>query len=119
MGGSSRTRPRAAPGAWNRPSTRSRRTRSGPWPRGTWGGCPASRLSGLRRDRLRRVDPDALLRFRGVLELHASRDGREHGVVVAETRAGTGKEGLAALPDDDRSGRHELAVLGLDAQSLA
>ena len=43
-------RRRAAPAGWNRPSTRCRTSRSGPWPRSTWDGCRASRdLSPRRR----------------------------------------------------------------------
>ena len=44
---------------------------------------------------------------------------REDRVVVAEPGAGAGQERLAALADDDRAGRDELAVAGLHAEPLA
>src|SRR6266446_804662 len=93
-------------------------SRSGPWPRNTWDGCLAScRLPG--RCRLCRDHADPLLRPRGEVELDLARGLREHGVIVAEARPGTGDERHPALPDDDRAGRHELAVPGLYSESLA
>ena len=72
-----------------------------------------------RRSALDRLDPDALLGLGRVLEVHLAGDRREHGVVVAEPGARAGQEGHPALADDDRAGRDELAVAGLDAESLA
>src|ERR1035437_4345082 len=54
-----------------------------------------------------------------VLEVDGPVHGCENCVVVAEARALAGLERHAALPDDDGAGRHELAVAGLDAETLA
>jgi hypothetical protein len=38
---------------------------------------------------------------------------------VSQTGSGTSLEGHAALSDDDRTGRNELAITGLAAETLA
>src|SRR6478735_6053433 len=86
---------------------------------GPAGGRRSSPGLGARGGRLDRLDPDALLGLGCVLELHLSGDRREHGVIVAEPGPRTGQEGHPALPHDDRSGVDQLAVAGLDAESLA
>src|SRR5688500_1741042 len=77
--------------------------------------------SGLGRDgrRLDGLDPNPLLVLPGMLEVDPAGHGREDGVVVPKPRAGPGEERHAALPDDDRAGRDDLAVAGLHAQPLA
>src|SRR5690349_11928330 len=86
---------------------------------GPAGGRRCSGLLGARGGRLDRLDPDALLGLGRVLEPDVAGHGREHRVVVAETGPRTGKERHPALAHDDRAGRHELAVAGLDAEALA
>ena len=65
------------------------------------------------------LDAHALLVASLVLEMDAAIDRGEQGVVAAQIRARAGEEGHAALADDDRAGRYELAVTGLDAEALA
>src|SRR4029079_3164599 len=97
------------------PSTPSERV----WPAGGRRCDPGPlRLGGGRLGR-NRDDPDALLVAGRVLEAHLPVDRREDGVVVAQARALARGEGHAALADDDRPGRDELAVAGLDAEPLA
>src|SRR5512134_3970099 len=75
--------------------------------------------SGGRRGGLDRLDPDALLVLRRVLEVDLAGHGREHGVVPAEAGPRAGEEGHPALADDDRAGGDDLAVTDLHAQALA
>src|SRR5687768_7783194 len=82
-------------------------------------GCGDGSLGGLGGLGCRpRHDTDALLGLGRVLELDPARGLREDRVVVAEARAGAGEECHAALADQDRAGRDELAVADLDAEAL-
>src|SRR3954469_4813022 len=51
-------------------------------------------------------------------ELHAARDEREQGVVLAPTHAAAGVEVGAALADDDLAGVDELTAVALHAEAL-
>jgi hypothetical protein len=53
-----------------------------------------------------------------IFELHAAVDLREERVVLPETDVQTGTEPAAALTDEDRSSRHDVAVVALHAQAL-
>src|SRR5690242_21366167 len=53
-----------------------------------------------------------------VAELHGTGSQREQGVVATATDAGTRVEVGAALADEDRAGRDDLAAEALDAEAL-
>ena len=118
---------------------RCRTSRSGPRPGSTWDGCRASRgsppapsvrvvarrwssatgsLGAMRRPRrARRGCASSYLVWCSKWTVAGDRG--EDGVVAAEPGAVAGQEGHPALADDDRPGRHELAVADLDAEPLA
>src|SRR5664279_2259945 len=65
------------------------------------------------------LDTNALLGARLMLVMHGAVDHGEDAVVVSKTGSSSRLEGHAALPDDDRTGRHELTVSGFAAEALA
>jgi hypothetical protein len=68
--------------------------------------------------RLERVDADDPAPFAVVLELHASSDLGKDRVVLADTRVHARAKPTSALPNDNRSAAHEVAVVRLDAEAL-
>src|SRR3972149_11803175 len=53
-----------------------------------------------------------------IFELHAARDLREDGVVLAEASVEPRPKPPASLPDDNRTPGHHVAVVRLDAEPL-
>src|SRR5438445_2143794 len=69
--------------------------------------------------RLRRLDRHGGLAVRPVLRvLHVAGDRGEQGVVLAHAHVVARVETRAALANEDGSGVHQLAAIGLEAQAL-